>query len=223
MRALVVDRYELFRFSLRSLLERGGRFDPVEEVSSAAAFIRTASRGVPAALAVIHPRSIGLDEEDCIRLAQRIMPAGALLVFDDNSLPPKPVDNQPHVLRLPRTASCREVERALSDLQAQIAFRRPETDGAIAGHQPLAVRSTATATQLSNRQREILEMVAEGLANKEIGHRLGIAEGTVKAHIHAIFRALGVSNRTQAVVQYSSSLRETSTDSSVAIDQAEAS
>ena len=55
---------------------------------------------------------------------------------------------------------------------------------------------------LSRRQREIINMVADGLANKEIAARLGIAEGTVKAHMHAVFKALGVTNRTQAVVLY---------------------
>ena len=55
---------------------------------------------------------------------------------------------------------------------------------------------------LSYRQKQILSMAADGLPNKEIAARLSIAEGTVKAHMHAIFKVLGVSNRTQAVIRY---------------------
>jgi len=52
---------------------------------------------------------------------------------------------------------------------------------------------------LTSRQQAILEQLAAGRANKQIAHDLGISEATVKAHVSAIFRAFGVSNRTQAV------------------------
>lgn len=54
--------------------------------------------------------------------------------------------------------------------------------------------------QLSERQLEILGLLCQGLSNKEIGLRLGLAVVTVKMHLSAIFRALGVINRTQAVL-----------------------
>ncbi|HSD37129.1 MAG TPA: response regulator transcription factor [Rhodocyclaceae bacterium] len=53
---------------------------------------------------------------------------------------------------------------------------------------------------LSPRQREILVLLNQGLPNKEIALRLKVAEATVKAHIAVLFRSLGVSNRTQAVM-----------------------
>lgn len=52
---------------------------------------------------------------------------------------------------------------------------------------------------LTPRQRDVLQGLNEGHSNKEIGRRLQMSEATVKAHITAIFRALGVSNRLQAV------------------------
>lgn len=51
---------------------------------------------------------------------------------------------------------------------------------------------------LSARQREILDLVAEGLTNAEISHRLFISESTVKQHLYAAYRLLGVNNRTEA-------------------------
>jgi two-component system nitrate/nitrite response regulator NarL len=52
--------------------------------------------------------------------------------------------------------------------------------------------------RLTERQVEVLRLLCDGLANKEIGRRLGLADKTVKAHITVVFRALGVVNRTQA-------------------------
>jgi DNA-binding NarL/FixJ family response regulator len=52
--------------------------------------------------------------------------------------------------------------------------------------------------QLTERQVDVLKHVREGLSNKEISARLGIAEKTVKVHIAAIFKTLNVVNRTQA-------------------------
>jgi DNA-binding NarL/FixJ family response regulator len=51
---------------------------------------------------------------------------------------------------------------------------------------------------LSERQREILELVGEGLANAEIAERLYLTESTIKQHLRAVYKALGVKNRTEA-------------------------
>jgi PAS domain S-box-containing protein len=67
-------------------------------------------------------------------------------------------------------------------------------------------RSTHTSDQLtkllSSRQIEILGLIAEGLSNADISNRLYLSESTVKWHIRKILRALGVSNRAQAVARY---------------------
>lgn len=53
---------------------------------------------------------------------------------------------------------------------------------------------------LTERQVEVLQLLSQGKPNKLIGRALGISEGTVKIHLAAIFRALNVRNRTEAVV-----------------------
>lgn len=55
------------------------------------------------------------------------------------------------------------------------------------------------SSPLTQRQEEILQLIVAGYANKEIGQRLNLAEPTVKMHVSAIFRALNVASRTQAV------------------------
>lgn len=57
----------------------------------------------------------------------------------------------------------------------------------------------SAAPKLTERQLEILRQLGRGLSNKEIGRELDIAEKTVKAHVAAIFKALNVVSRTQAV------------------------
>ena len=63
-----------------------------------------------------------------------------------------------------------------------------------------ARRAAAPADELSDREREVLLMVAEGLPNKLIAQRLAISEKTVKAHLTSVFRQLGVTARTQAAL-----------------------
>ena len=53
---------------------------------------------------------------------------------------------------------------------------------------------------LTNRQAQVLDLVAQGLSNKQIAYEMGVSEATVKLHINALLRSIGVTNRTQAVV-----------------------
>jgi DNA-binding NarL/FixJ family response regulator len=63
-----------------------------------------------------------------------------------------------------------------------------------------ARRTPSEAEALSEREREVLAMVAEGLPNKIIATRLAISEKTVKAHLTNVFRTIGVTDRTQAAL-----------------------
>jgi DNA-binding NarL/FixJ family response regulator len=58
----------------------------------------------------------------------------------------------------------------------------------------------ARVRELTPQQFRVLQMLGEGLLNKQIGYELGVSEATIKAHMTAILRKLGASNRTQAVL-----------------------
>ncbi len=62
----------------------------------------------------------------------------------------------------------------------------------------VASEGSADLGVLSSRQREILELVAEGLSNSQIAKRLYLSESTIKQHLRAAYRLLGVKNRIQA-------------------------
>src|SRR6266516_3241099 len=59
--------------------------------------------------------------------------------------------------------------------------------------------STPTEAKLTEREMEILDALADGLTNKEIGKRLWLTEQTVKFHLSSVYRKLGVSSRTEAL------------------------
>jgi DNA-binding NarL/FixJ family response regulator len=61
-------------------------------------------------------------------------------------------------------------------------------------------RTPRTTLTLTDREREVLRLVGEGLPNKSIARRLGITERTVKAHLTSVYQQLGVTDRTQAAL-----------------------
>jgi two-component system nitrate/nitrite response regulator NarL len=71
--------------------------------------------------------------------------------------------------------------------EASAASRQPTSGETVAG------------TVLSNREREILALLADGLVNKQIAARLGISTNTVKTHLELLFDKLGVTTRAEAV------------------------
>jgi DNA-binding CsgD family transcriptional regulator/putative methionine-R-sulfoxide reductase with GAF domain len=64
----------------------------------------------------------------------------------------------------------------------------------------LETASESHCEKLTDREREVLALIVEGLINKEIGRRLGVSPNTVKNHIASITQKLGVADRTQAAV-----------------------
>jgi DNA-binding NarL/FixJ family response regulator len=78
-------------------------------------------------------------------------------------------------------------EVPLSPRVAAVLFQKP----------PVAPHLTFT-----RREEDVLSLLAEGLANKQIAARLGVSEKTVKAHLSGAFRRIGVSDRTQAALWF---------------------
>lgn len=69
-----------------------------------------------------------------------------------------------------------------------------------AASRPAASHPATRRPELSARELEVLVLVAQGLANKQIGRALGISERTVKAHLGNVFRRIGVADRTSAAL-----------------------
>ena len=74
------------------------------------------------------------------------------------------------------------------------SFRLPLTDQTESREQ--SVNPENAFAVLTDRERQIMRLIARGLSNKEIGRLLNIADGTIKVHLHNIFQKLEISNRT---------------------------
>ena len=62
-------------------------------------------------------------------------------------------------------------------------------------------RSVSSGKTLTNRQQQVLGLVAQGMSNKQIAYEMGVSEATVKLHINALLRSVGATNRTQALIR----------------------
>jgi DNA-binding NarL/FixJ family response regulator len=78
-------------------------------------------------------------------------------------------------------------------------FAEPDPGLCEAG-QAVRKRDLARRFCLSVAQSRVLELLSQGKTNREIGELLGLAEGTVKSHLNAVYRALSVTSRAQALV-----------------------
>jgi DNA-binding NarL/FixJ family response regulator len=70
------------------------------------------------------------------------------------------------------------------------------------------LKTTAEMEELSPREREILELLAQGLPNKEIAHRMGVNDGTVRWHLRHVYDKLHVRSRTEAALKFRSAKAE---------------
>lgn len=103
---------------------------------------------------------------------------------------------------LPKSSTGDITESAIRLVLSGGAYLPPQAMGAMTGGSVAEAASPGpqAAESLTRRQMMVLEKLAEGLSNKEIARALDITEITVKAHVGAVLRKLGVSSRAQAIV-----------------------
>jgi DNA-binding NarL/FixJ family response regulator len=102
---------------------------------------------------------------------------------------------------LPLDAGADELSAALHALAEGLLVGSPAMVGRLLERHPLPApgQSEAVIDSLTGREREVLQLAAEGLANKQIAAALEISEHTVKFHLSSLYAKLGVTNRTEAV------------------------
>lgn len=212
VRILVVDDHTLFRRGLMALLGRERQLEVVGEAGDASEALRRTRelqpdlilldnhlpgvRGVDA-LASLREAAPGTrvvmltvsEDEDDLSDALRAGASGYLL---------KTVEGDALTAAIARVMRGEDVVAPEMTGKLVSAFRgaRLEPEAAVA--RPTA--AAAWLATLSPREREILQGIARGASNKEIGRELGIAETTVKIHVQHVLRKLEVSSRVQAAV-----------------------
>lgn len=90
---------------------------------------------------------------------------------------------------------------AVRMILAGSAYVPPHLVSHLLGHEAVAQQAPSAQLQITPRQQQVLALLLQGMPNKVIGNRLGMAEGTVKTHLNTIFRVLGARNRAQVILR----------------------
>lgn len=101
---------------------------------------------------------------------------------------------------IPKTASANEIAEAIDTMQEGDVWLPESVRLKIKDVDENFSKLAENVASLTPSQYKVLCFLRDGLLNKQIGYNLDIAEATVKAHVTAIFRKLGINNRTQAVL-----------------------
>jgi len=195
IRVIVVDDHAVVRAGLTQLLCGASDIDVVGQASDGAEAVELVGRLAPDVV-VMDLQMPGMDGVEATR---RIAAGGAAQVLVLTSFS----DSERIVAALDAGAVGYLLKDSDPDelLTGVRAVHRGESPlHPRAARQLLSARSGGSATALTTREREVLGLVREGLANKQIARRLGISERTVKAHLTSAFATIGVQDRTQAAV-----------------------
>jgi DNA-binding NarL/FixJ family response regulator len=101
---------------------------------------------------------------------------------------------------VPKSASVETIGEAVRRVLDGDIWLPPHLAGSPGALKAAEVNVAAQIAELTPQQFRVLGMIAEGLLNKQIAFELGVSEATIKAHMTAIMRKLGVSNRTQVAL-----------------------
>jgi DNA-binding NarL/FixJ family response regulator len=207
-RFLIVDDHPLMRGAVRSSLELLGEAVRTEQAGSLADALRLIGAGGRFDLVVLDlnlPDTVATSGLETLRNRFPGMPVLVVSAICDSPT----VDRCLAVGAsgfLPKTASPERLAAAIRAIDAGGIYVPPEM--AAPQERSWASRTLERAglgadvrrLGLTERQSDVLRLILCGQPNKVIGRQLHLAEGTVKVHVSAVLRALGVRNRTQAVL-----------------------
>ncbi|WP_018412239.1 response regulator [Methyloversatilis thermotolerans] len=211
MKILIVDDHPLIREALRHVLPGLAADIRLLDAPDCESGLKLADQHPDLDLALLDltlPGSSGMSALQTFRGAHPALPIVVLSGFDDASTVLAALDEGAMGF-IPKSSSNEVLLGALRlVLSGGIYVPRQAIVGELGMGSPRVEDSsrksqTASDIGLTERQAEVLTLMVQGKPNKEICRELNLAEGTVKVHITAILKALGASNRTQAVLAVS--------------------
>jgi two-component system nitrate/nitrite response regulator NarL len=192
MKILIVDDHPLFRAGFHAVLEQSDLDAGVLSVSSLPEALQTLQQDGEIGLVLLDIHLKGDDGFNALKVIGERFPTTACIMISGD-------EQQAVAARavaagasgfIPKSFTADEMIAAIRKVLAGEVFV-PETTNLAAAQQP---------SGLTLRQLEVISMLGRGFSNKEIARALDVAERTVKAHVSAVFEALNVRNRTQAVL-----------------------
>ncbi|MER5998753.1 response regulator transcription factor [Nonomuraea angiospora] len=191
LRVMIVDDHPIVREGLRGMLQAEPDLEVVGEAGSGDEAVVVVPRLRPDVILM----DLRMPGGDGVSAIERLGPGHRVIVLTT-------YEDDGEILRAVSAGAAgyllKDVSRAdlASAVRAAAGGRTvlsPSVAARLAGRRP-------AVPVLSEREREVLELVAQGLTNGEIGRRLFIGEATVKTYLLRVFGKLGVSDRTSAVL-----------------------
>ena len=197
MTLLIADDHPLYRNALAAAL---AKYELLEAADLSQTIEQLENRDIDLLLLDLHMPGSG-DLYGLIRIRKLFpdLPVAVVSGIED-----------PHVIAkvmgagalgfIPKTASAEHIGQAVEAMLEGDVWLQEEVKSRMTGVDQAFSALLDNIASLTPAQYKVLCCMREGLLNKQIGDRLSIAEATVKAHITAVFRKLGINNRTQAVL-----------------------
>jgi DNA-binding NarL/FixJ family response regulator len=193
IRVLIVDDHPVVRFGLAAILSLQPDMVVVGEAGSGEEALAL-SASQPANVVLMDLRLPGLSGVDAIRQMRAAHPDMRFIVlttYDGDEDIRRALDAGAQAYLL-KGMSHGDVTNAIRSVHSGLKCIPDSVSEKLAERPP--------HSELSPRELEVLELIAKGLSNREIGDALGITEATVKWHVNIILSRLGVADRTEAIV-----------------------
>ena len=204
VRVLLVDDQALFRSAVGALIDQQEDFEVVGEAGHGLDGVEKA-RALRPDLVVMDVEMPVMDGVEAARLMRDQMPSTKVIMLtvceeDDKLLEAIRLGVHGYLLKDLRPEQLFDMLRSVMRDQTPVS---PALVGRLFaelrdGGRPVHPAATPAEPGLSQRELEIMRLVADGLTNREIGARLSITEGTVKNHVHNALHKLDMDNRIQA-------------------------
>lgn len=190
MKILIVDDHPLFRAGFHAVLEQSGLEAGVLSVSSIPEAMQALQRDGDIGLVLLDIHLKGDDGFTALKqIGSRFPTTACIMISGDES--------DAVAARAVASGASGFIPKSFTATEMIAAIQK-----VLAGEVFVPAKSTPSpeSTGLTLRQLEVISMLGRGFSNKEIARALDVAERTVKAHVSAVFEALNVRNRTQAVL-----------------------
>ena len=193
IRILLVDDHAVIRMGLMTAVSDAADMDVVADVESGPDAIAAFRQHRPDVV-VLDLRLHGMSGIETIHALRAEFKTARILIFSSYA-------TGEEIYRAMKAGAAGFVLKEMS-LDRLLEAIRAVHQGAQYMPSEIAARvGERLLAHLTPREIEVLHLLARGLSNKEIGAQLGVVEGTVKIHITSVFNKLGVSDRTQALIE----------------------
>lgn len=194
---LVVDDHPIVREGLVAVLEDAEDLVVVGSAGSAETALELAAQRRPDVI-LLDLELPGMSGVEAIPRVRQVAPEARIVVFSAYDTDERVVSTirAGAVGYLLKGAAAEEIVRAIRTVHAGGSHLEPRVAAKLLAQVGAHRRAGDT---LSERERQVLRLVADGLPNKGIARALGISERTVKFHVTSILTKLGADNRAQAV------------------------